>query len=559
MAASLVGTSTTHYTIAYSCVRKCFHANGRFWVFYSDGYNMIYKTSTDGATWSGPTIIGACGQGYGFSVWFDGTYLHYVLCYPSDTPTYRRGEPMSDGSITWSAPAQICWQLSGYTSHIPSISVDFAGYPFIAFLRRTVASEEYYFHVTKSSKNDGTWETSPDFPYQIQTVYNATWQDASIVPLTGGKMYVAYNYDNLTMKGRLWDGSSWGDEETASVSNTNVPSCFSVTREGDDVHLVFTDWPNQDVIYVKRTYGVGWGSETVVHVRIAAPLALVENTSGLSIDGNGILYCFWIDSPIDNHIFYKKCVDGVWDTVPTDLGDTGPGSTIYWGMTGYCGAYDGYIGLLYYKYNSVRDVKHDFLSGLTPYIPEPGVYLASSPMEPRTCYEVEGCVGTTVTEFNLGDLIKASAQYFCKGSDPEKWHDFFGETVGVKWYHNDELIAEAEEIIPGHYWNVCAYWETNQLPVGSGYVEFYWQGVYKGRTNDYIVREVAPSDLCIWLGDHGAPNILVTDVFAIINSYLFETPPNGYTFVPNLQNVFGVIDYHFGFNGDAMTGCNFFP
>jgi len=439
---SKVGTTTTYYTLAYPCVRKCFHANGRFWVFYSDGSDMVYRTSTDGITWTDATIIGSCGHGYGFSVWFDGTYLHYALCYPADTPKYRRGEPNSDGSITWSASEQVFWQLSGYTSHIPSISVDSNGYPFIAFLRGK--DGEYYFHVTKSSKNNGTWETSPGFPYQLQDVDDSTTQDASIIPLTDSKMYVAYNY-STTIKGRLWDGSSWGDEETASVSNINTACCFSIVREGDDVHLVFTGGENQNVIYVKRTYGVGWGDEIVVHTRVAA--VLIEITSILSIDGDGTLYCFWIDSPTENHIFYKKCVDGVWDTDPTDLGDTGSGSLIYFGLTCYCGAYDGYIGLLYYKYNSSPyDVKHDHLSELTSYTPV-----------------------------------------------------------------------------------------TTYPPPEDG-------------------------DLCAWLEDHGAPsNIAITDVFVIINSYLFEIPPEGYTFVPTLQNVFGVIDYYFGFDGDSLTGCNFFP
>lgn len=71
--------------------------------------------------------------------------------------------------------------------------------------------------------------------------------------------------------------------------------------------------------------------------------------------------------------------------------------------------------------------------------------------------------------------------------------------------------------------------------------------------------EPLATDLCAWLAEHGAPNILITDVFTIINSYLFETPPTGYTFVPTMQNVFGVIDYYFGFDGDAATGCDFFP
>ena len=33
-------------------MRKSFYANGRYWVFYSDATNMVYKTSLDGVSWS---------------------------------------------------------------------------------------------------------------------------------------------------------------------------------------------------------------------------------------------------------------------------------------------------------------------------------------------------------------------------------------------------------------------------------------------------------------------------------------------------------------------------
>jgi len=79
---SVVGTSTTG-AVPYPHQRKTFYANGRFWVFYSDGRNMVYRTSTDGSTWSSATTVRAAINGSLFSVWFDGTYLHYAYAYNS--------------------------------------------------------------------------------------------------------------------------------------------------------------------------------------------------------------------------------------------------------------------------------------------------------------------------------------------------------------------------------------------------------------------------------------------------------------------------------------------
>ena len=77
-----------------------------------------------------------------------------------------------------------------------------------------------------------------------------------------------------------------------------------------------------------------------------------------------------------------------------------------------------------------------------------------------------------------------------------------------------------------------------------------------------MFEEYAPvpaPEICSWITDKGGPtSLMTTDVFELVDSYSNQLPPNGYSFVPTLQNVFGVIDYYLGFNGDAATGCNFF-
>ena len=66
-------------------------------------------------------------------------------------------------------------------------------------------------------------------------------------------------------------------------------------------------------------------------------------------------------------------------------------------------------------------------------------------------------------------------------------------------------------------------------------------------------------ELCYWIDDQGGPNALtITNVFTIIDAYTLSTPPTGYTFVPTIVNVFGVVDYFLGFDGDAKTGCDYY-
>ena len=110
-------------------------------------------------------------------------------------------------------------------------------------------------------------------------------------------------------------------------------------------------------------------------------------------------------------------------------------------------------------------------------------------------------------------------------------------TYGYYWYNGgchtnlpicEELLAEAECFAYGCYWyrNAC--------------------------------HGVDQPELCYWLDQSGAPNIAITDVFTLIDSYIFTTPPAGWSFIPNIENVMGVIDYYLGFDGDLKTGCDYF-
>jgi len=171
-----VGTGISRGTWYTGRMRKTFYANGRFWVFWSDGFNIVYATSTDGLTWTSPTTIRPCKRGDLFTVWFDGTYMHYVAIasFEWNQPLYyRRGTPNPDGTITWSAPEQIAVPASATERYLtPCIAVDSDTYPFISYHKAVDTDadglvDEGYTTVTKSSKNDGTWLTASGFPYTL--------------------------------------------------------------------------------------------------------------------------------------------------------------------------------------------------------------------------------------------------------------------------------------------------------------------------------------------------------------------------------------------------------
>jgi len=353
----VVGTSTTSTAIMDSFQRKTFFACNRFWVFYADGTNIVYKTSTDGAEWGDSVVVRACTTGYHFSLWFDETYVHYAYGPQSpNTPIYYcRGTPFSNGSITWSAEQTAVEAQENCGYYTPYVCVDSEGCPWIAY--RLLHSPHSYAYVTKSSANDSTWTTASGFPHQVSTT---DYSIASVTPLTSHKIIAVYSTSGSPIKARLWNGSSWGEEENCTTSNCYQHIGQSVVNEGDDVHLVFhttTPYAGQYAIkYVKRTYGVGWGTEVTVQTNVTQTSCPVLSTSGMTI------YCFWVGSPTVNHVYYKKCVAGVWDSNPTDWMTR----TYYapnYDITCYYKSYGNHIGLVYLmRDTSPYLVDHNYLN-----------------------------------------------------------------------------------------------------------------------------------------------------------------------------------------------------
>lgn len=310
------GDTTVSQALGYPLQRKTFYANGRHWIFYSNGTYIFYKTSVDGVTWvlgeSNPVIAGT---GRDFSIWFDETYLHYA----STTSTagigffYRRGIPNANGTITWSAAEQIAvFGVSGISLSLPFVAVDTGNHPWVAYKFQN--GSDYYPYVTKSSNNNGTWSTDNNFPFKLSNNGSLGWI-STITPLTNDKMYAislsaVYNY----RIGRLWNGIAWENEESPITASSINCATHSVVAQGDDICLAFLDTPNFNIKYRKRFYSnSSWGTEVTIRANTTYTCDPI-----LSIDTlTNNLYCFWMGSPSINCIYYKKCIGGTWDVNPT--------------------------------------------------------------------------------------------------------------------------------------------------------------------------------------------------------------------------------------------------
>lgn len=324
---NIVGPTDIKFATNAPVTRKTFYAAGRYWVFYLNSTMMMYRTSTNGLDWTEPTyVIGSIDELVTYDVFYDGTYVH-IHCNiwrPGQANTYvpirtyRRGIPQSDGSISWSTPD---WEhpypaVSGEYYSAATIGVDSDGYPWVGYCYEKSDKSEYGARVSKSALNNGSWSTASGFPVTLCS--SSTSEDSSqlvaLVPLTNQAVYCIYGTVCHTLKGKLWNGA-WGPEEEVTSKLPYWTAMMSATSKpgSDDVHFVYLTQDPYHIIYRKRAGGI-WESEVTVQSSTT-----IYSGPSISIDPEtDILYVFWTDSPTLNHIYYKRCINGVWDESPTD-------------------------------------------------------------------------------------------------------------------------------------------------------------------------------------------------------------------------------------------------
>lgn len=296
------------WAVNYPKQRKLFLMSGLIWVFYSDGRDAVYRTSSDGLHWSTPLIVRPTGSlGHRIGCWFDGTHIHYAFCAAADGEdvVYRRGTPNKDATIAWSAPEQIAYEVpTGKNVMYPKVVVDSSGCPWIAFMLYDGGfnTAPYDAIVTKSSTHDGTWTTTSAFPYVLVDDNTTAYPDPVGVPMTKGKTFWVYNKNvmNDTYYGRSWNGSSWDTEEAVTRSHSSY-GLYNLVADGDDVHMVFG---GGTVRYRQRSYLAGWGQEFV----------LADNASGhttITRTGLDSVIVTWLDSS-KNLVFYREMIKGHW-------------------------------------------------------------------------------------------------------------------------------------------------------------------------------------------------------------------------------------------------------
>ena len=157
-----LGTSSVNSATTYSFERKTIYSQGLWWAFYSDGTNIIYKTSPDGSSWSAPVIVTSSTDstnGYNFNIWQSGSTIYYVLtAYGSGASfLWRYGTLQSNGGINW-AISETSVGTTNTVHSYTSIVADNSGNVWVALNTNDGTNT----HVEVWKYSTGTWSNVND-------------------------------------------------------------------------------------------------------------------------------------------------------------------------------------------------------------------------------------------------------------------------------------------------------------------------------------------------------------------------------------------------------------
>ena len=236
---STVASGSSLVATGDNAQRKDFFCQTRAWSFYSDGTNIVWKTSTDGLTWTSATTVRNGVQGNHFSTELDctNTKLYYAFANGGGTQFFfRSGTLNTGGTITWDA-AEAAITGSFGTEIYPTITKDTSAILWITFVSVNGAgsgTHGNYIEVWSCSASCSTstnWSSSTNFNINGVTAV-ANRESPLLNTVTSGKLSLVYAKSSVgaQLGIKTYSGTTWNAEVlTTSSYNTGEYAATAVS------------------------------------------------------------------------------------------------------------------------------------------------------------------------------------------------------------------------------------------------------------------------------------------------------------------------------------------
>jgi hypothetical protein len=346
--------ASTDYAVSYPLQVKTVIAGGYYYIFYSDGIWINWKSSSDGITFGAVNQL-RLGLAEDFAVFSNGTTIHYAVS--DGRMRYRRGTANA-GGITWSGN-EVNVTNDVYTAKYASICIDTNGKIWITY-RAEAWVDYYYVAIFKSS--DGVSWTSKYYDVESDGI-------SKIIPLMSGKVYVSYSKPGLseykTIEGFLWNGTSWGSKETVATDFDEVGGSsfsWSAVSINDDILFAYESAPSTlaRLLYKKRVYGSGFTTETILE-----NLTIGFRTYPTLSKSTNTIMMFYI---LDDNKIYLRYYTNTWSqkTNPFGIGTTQKAPYL---ISAFSERTGGKMGVTWVENEtSVWTLKYGVLNTLTAYV-----------------------------------------------------------------------------------------------------------------------------------------------------------------------------------------------
>lgn len=313
--------------------RRTVYAEGRYWAFWLENSvsdHVYYSSSTDGASWEAVTNfdVASVSSTNQIAIAFDGTYVHIglrctgytgVVYYP--VMYYFRGDPASNGTISWNAQDLLTALANDQSLYGFSINVDSNGYPWVIYGARKPTYPGYYGSVVviKSSTNDGTWTTAGGYPQNLDYDTTAPYYDTQRYCYLAEyhnttHLYAVYSDDGhhssattYTLMGNYFNGASWSgspdtifDGYSANVTLCEAVQYFDAVCDDDGNMFIIWSTSLNNVYMQVRYVDSSLGTITLVASSAYQP----------SVSYSPVSHCVYVVFVSGNYVYGVSIVGG---------------------------------------------------------------------------------------------------------------------------------------------------------------------------------------------------------------------------------------------------------
>jgi hypothetical protein len=293
-----------------------YSAYGRIWAFYSNGSDAVWRTKhvEEGGDWSAEQSIFQFQPNgeHKFSVYFDGTYFHFVWRQADDL-NYKRGKALITGEIEFTPHVTVFSDPQWSVQNVDffSITVDRNYHPWIMV---GVISGDLRKPVMLSSiDTEGGWENRPGWPKDLQGTNTNQFHGHATMTVQlddDNLLFVWRDQINARISARLWtaDQDPDGEGTLGSLEDTGL------TSESARVSSLS---PAEGVALVNSSQTVARRNENGTWQSVNPPAGLLQSYWSSMSMKDGVIRLWDIDA--NQNVRYRETSDfgDNWSSIVT--------------------------------------------------------------------------------------------------------------------------------------------------------------------------------------------------------------------------------------------------